>query len=179
MERTKTLVQKYKITMLFFFSIWLALTIVAPFTIPSGTANNLSGNTVQIKNWNSIDKMNPFAASIYLLGGMFCTEISDHSYYLNGNQMPFCARCTGIFIGLVVGMLIAVILNPKVKIFLIGLAMVPILIDGGLQLITTYQSTNPLRVATGLLAGIAVSLYLSNVANIALAPIRAEKINLN
>lgn len=179
MDSTKTLIQRYKITMLFFFSIWLAVIILAPFTIPPGTANNLSGNTMQIKNWNSIDKMNPFAASIYLFGGMFCTEISDHSYYLNGNQMPFCARCTGIFIGLIVGMLIAVIFNPKVSIFLIGLAIVPILIDGGLQLITTYQSTNPLRIATGLLAGVAVSLYLSNVANIALAPRRAEKMNLN
>ncbi|HTY47947.1 MAG TPA: DUF2085 domain-containing protein [Methanomassiliicoccales archaeon] len=118
--------------------------------------------------------MNPFAASIYFLGDSFCTEISDHSYYLNGNQMPFCARCTGIFVGLVIGMLIAVVFDPKVRLFILGLAVLPILIDGGLQLVTTYQSTNPLRMATGLLAGIAASLYLSRMASIALRPRRSE-----
>lgn len=170
MESTKTLAQRYRITMLFFFSVWLALTILAPFTIPNHTVDDLSGKVSQVDNSKVIGKMNPFAASIYFLGDMFCTEISGHSYYLNGNQMPFCARCTSIFIGLVVGMLIAIVFDPKVNIFLIVLAFIPILIDGGLQLLTSYQSTNPLRVITGLLAGVAVSLYLSYVANIALTP---------
>lgn len=133
--------------------IWLELIIIAPFTLPYNTVDNLSGKVNQIDNWKEIDKMNPFSASIYLLGDTLCTEISDHSFYLNGNQMPFCARCTNIFAGLVLGLLIAVIFDPKVNRLLIGLALLPIAIDGGLQLITSYQSTNLLRVATGLLAG--------------------------
>ncbi len=169
--------QRCKITLLIIFSIWLAVVIIAPYTITSNSVNNLSGKVSQIDNWKAIEKMNPFAGAIYFLGDMFCTEISDHSFYLNGNQMPFCARCTSIFAGLVMGLLIAVIFDPKVNLLLIGLALLPIAIDGGLQLVTSYQSTNPLRVATGLLAGVAISLYFSNIANIMLAPKSVEKTN--
>ncbi len=170
MASTKTPAQRCKITLLILSSIWLALVITAPFTIPYHSVDNLSGKVSQIDNWKEIDKMNPFAASIYLLGDTLCTEISDHSFYLNGNQMPFCARCTSIFAGLVLGLLIAVIFDPKVNRLLIGLALLPIAFDGGLQLMTSYQSTNLLRVATGLLAGVAISLYFSCIANVALAP---------
>jgi uncharacterized membrane protein len=34
-------------------------------------------------------------------------------------------------------------------------------IDGGLQLVTEYESTNPLRLATGFIAGAAASLLLA------------------
>ncbi len=179
MASTKTPAQRCKITLLILSSIWLALIVIAPFTIPYHTVDNLSGKVSQIDNWKEIEKMNPVAASIYLLGDTLCTEISDHSFYLNGNQMPFCARCTSIFAGLVLGLLIAVMFDPKVNRLLIGLALLPIAIDGGFQAMTSYQSTNLLRVATGLLAGVAISLYFSYIANVALAPGRAEKMKLN
>jgi uncharacterized membrane protein len=88
--------------------------------------------------------------------------------------MPFCARCTAIFVGLVVGMLVALWLNPKVSLLMLALLALPVVIDGGLQLVSSYQSTNLLRVVTGLLAGIAVSLYLSRLVNAMLAP-KAEQ----
>jgi uncharacterized membrane protein len=154
--------RKFDISLLFIFSIWLAFVLLAPFAVPYHSVDGLSGKGGQVDNWKTIDKMSPIVAPAYILGDMFCIELSDHSYYLNGNQMPFCARCTGIFAGLVIGMLLAVRSNLKVNNLLIGLGILPLLIDGGLQLVTSYQSTNPLRVATGLLAGAAVSLYLSH-----------------
>jgi len=162
--------KKYKLTLLIFFSLWLAFTLIAPFTVPGNSVNDLSGKASQIDNERTWGKMNPFAASMYFLGDAFCTEITDHSYFLNGNQMPFCARCTGIFIGLVVGMVVAIVLDPKIRLWLLALGLLPILVDGGLQLVTSYQSVNPLRVATGLLAGMVVSLYLSRMANTLLEP---------
>jgi len=40
--------------------------------------------------------------------------------------------------------------------------LVPIGVDGGLQLVTEYESNNLLRVATGLLAGMVLALLLAH-----------------
>lgn len=167
-------IRRCKFTLLVLFSAWLACIVIAPLTVPSNRVSDLSGGSMRIDNARVWGNMNPFAASVYFLGDSLCTEISDHSFYLNGNQMPFCARCTAIFAGLVVGMLVALWLNPKVSLLWLALLALPAVIDGGLQLVSSYQSTNLLRVVTGLLAGIAVSLYLSKLVNAMLAP-KAEQ----
>src|SRR5271157_555158 len=93
-------VKRYKFTLLVLFSAWLACIVVAPLTVPANSVGDLSGGSMRIDNAKVWGNMNPFAATVYFLGDSFCTEISDHSFYLNGNQMPFCARCTAIFAGL-------------------------------------------------------------------------------
>jgi uncharacterized membrane protein len=157
-------IKRYKITLLAIFSIWLASSLIAPFTIPSHSVDDLSGKASQIDNAKVWSKMNPFAETVYFLGDVFCAEIMDHSFFLNGNQMPFCARCTAINVGLIIGILIALYFNPKFNLVLLGLGLLPMVIDGGMENVSTYQSTNLLRVITGLLAGIVVSLYLAHFA---------------
>ncbi len=162
--------KKYKVTLLVLFAIWLSCNLIAPFTIPAHSVNDLTGKATQIDNEKVWGRMNPFAESIYFLGDAFCLEIASHSYYLNGNQMPFCARCTAIFFGLVIGMIVAIFLNPRINLLILVMGLLPMMIDGGLQIVSSYQSTNPLRLATGLLAGIATSLFLSRMANAVLGP---------
>ncbi len=168
---------KYKMTLLVFFSIWLAAVIIAPMTIPANSVTGLSGKDGVLDNQAQWSKMNPFAEAVYFVGDFFCTEVTSHSLFINGNQMPFCIRCTGIFIGLVVGMIIALMLKPRFRWWVIILGALPILIDGGLQLTTSYVSNNPLRLATGLLAGIVTSLFLSHFADVMLEPKKSSKNN--
>ncbi len=153
--------RRYKLLLLTIFSVWLACTIIAPFTIPANSVNDLTGKATQIDNEKVWDKMNPFAGPVYFLGDLFCAEITDHSFFLNGNQMPFCARCTAIFVGLVVGALIGLYFGPRFNMMMLAIGLLPIVMDGGLQLVSSYQSTNLVRVMTGLVAGTAISLYLS------------------
>ena len=160
----KSPIKKYKITMIAIFSIWLASSLIAPFTIPANSVNNLSGKASQIDNEKVWDKMNPFAATVYFLGDIFCAEVSSHSFFLNGNQLPYCARCMAISVGLLAGMLIALYFSPKFNLIFLGLGLLPMVIDGGMEIVSSYQSTNVLRVITGLLAGIVVSLYLAHSA---------------
>ena len=99
--------------------------------------------------------MNPFSAAIYLIGDGNCHQLSERSLYLNGNQMPFCARDVGIFLGLAIGMLIVLLALPAVLLDRASILLaLPILIDGGVQYVGGgYESTNALRLLTGMLGG--------------------------
>jgi uncharacterized membrane protein len=163
-------VKKYKITMITIFSIWLATSLIAPFTIPANSVNDLSGGASHLDNAKVWGKMNPFAATVYFLGDVFCAEISSHSFFLNGNQLPYCARCTAIIVGLLTGMLIALYFSPKFNLLFLGLGLLPMVIDGGMEVVSSYQSTNLIRVMTGLLAGLFVSLYLAHFAEEMMKP---------
>ena len=76
--------------------------------------------------------------------------------------MPICARCTAIYGGLLAGILLFMIL-PRLsghlarKILLF--AAIPMFIDGLTQLAMLRESTNLLRIETGLLAGAAFALW--------------------
>jgi len=84
--------------------------------------------------------------------------------------MGVCARCTGIYIG----MLILTILYPLAKrlndnstpskYYLIA-SMIPMALDGGTQLLGMRESFNELRFITGFIFGGALIFYLIPVFN--------------
>ncbi len=152
---------KLEIAILVFLVLWFALTIIAPFTLPADSVKDLSGAVGRIDNEDTTSRMNPLAKAIYTIGDAYCHQISGRSYYLNGNQMPFCARDEGIFLGLVIGMTLAIITRYEIKVIYFILGIVPIGVDGIAQLLADYESTNPIRLITGLLAGVVVALLVS------------------
>jgi uncharacterized membrane protein len=162
--------------MLIFFTVWLAAVIAAPFFLPSGSVTDLSGVSGTVDNSEVIDKMNPFSAAIYLIGDANCHQLDERSLFLNRNQMPFCARDVGIFIGLVVGMAIVLFLSPKFYWLALIIMVLPILADGGIQLTGIWESNNILRLITGGLGGGAVAYFLGHVADhyLAAAPTRVS-----
>jgi uncharacterized membrane protein len=157
-------------TILIAFSIWLALVFIAPFTLPAGSVTDLSGSVGTIDNWGSIEKMNPLAGAVYLLGDSQCHQLVERSFFLNGNQMPFCTRDLGIFIGLVIGIGLAFSGRLRIGLKLSLLLLIPMALDGGAQLISSYQSSNAIRMATGLVAGIGLAYLLDWFAGRVLEP---------
>ena len=136
--------------------LWVILQFLAPFMFPSNTIQNLSGlpgvedNTVLTRNmsfpWNIV----------YSIGDRLCHQRSDRSFFLNENQMPFCARCTGIWLGLTIGlgMSIRYIFRLSERlILLIFIGILPLAVDGTIQLFGLWESNNILRISTGVLAG--------------------------
>ena len=107
--------------------------------------------------------MNPLAAVVYALGDINCHQMTSNSFYLNGNEMPFCVRDMGIFIGLALGSLIVLFFSPKFSWLALIVLIAPIIIDGGAQLVSDYVSFNQLRLATGILAGLGVTYYLGHL----------------
>ena len=67
--------------------------------------------------------------------------------------MSYCSRCFAIFFGLAIGAAITTFIVFELKWWLILLGIIPIGLDGGLQLITTYESNNVFRLFTGGLFG--------------------------
>ena len=75
----------------------------------------------------------------------------DRSFYWHGRQFPVCARCTGELLGLVLGIIGGIVfgLHPILAL----LMLVPMVLDGFIQLLTRYESKNVRRLWTGLLFG--------------------------
>ena len=138
---------------LFLLWFWMLLLLLSPYLIPEGYTGDLSGSVGIYDNKETIENMNPVAKIAYYLGDVNCHQICDRSYSYHNNQMPFCARDLGIFIGLALGFTLARGRKIRLTLPFILLALLPIGLDGTIQLLTSYESTNTKRILTGLIAG--------------------------
>lgn len=139
-----------------FFLVFFLLQVLAPLFLPAGSITDLSGMTAVSDNEEKIRKMPQPWNFIYGIGDRMCHQKSDRSFFINNNQMPFCARCTAIWLGLVIGIFIMFFLDFELneKTFLIiVLGIIPLAIDGAGQLIGLWESTNVIRFLTGFLTG--------------------------
>lgn len=84
-----------------------------------------------------------------IIFGCHCRD--DRSFHYHGKKFPICARCTGELLGILVSMVCSFFWLPSVSTAV--LLMLPMIIDGFLQLKTSYESTNLRRVVTGFLFG--------------------------
>ncbi len=89
---------------------------------------------------------------------------------ITGYKLPVCARDIAIYLGmLIAGLALPLLQKPESKEipnkWLFLLALVPMALDGGTQLIGLRESTNLIRMITGGIAGIAVPFYLIPVLN--------------
>lgn len=83
-----------------------------------------------------------------------CHNLPERSFFYKGRQFPICARCTGILIGYILG-IIYFISFKSIGLIIEFSLVIPLLIDGGGQYLGWFKSTNTRRLITGILAGIA------------------------
>ncbi|HYI07811.1 MAG TPA: DUF2085 domain-containing protein [Thermoanaerobaculia bacterium] len=98
-----------------------------------------------------------------LLFRVLCHGRVERSLELFGVPMPICARCTGIYLGLLAGLAafrLLPLLQERVMRMVAFAAVIPLAVDGLTQLAGLRESTNPLRMATGLAAGLAFGLWI-------------------
>lgn len=97
------------------------------------------------------------------LSFMPCHRMQERSMILWGKQFPLCYRCMGILLGIIIGIPFASVLVQflsVVHLLLGGILISTLLIDGFTQKWGWRQSTNPLRLLTGLLCGLGLSLVI-------------------
>lgn len=88
-----------------------------------------------------------------------CHCKSERSFHYKNKQFPLCARCTGELIGILGGIVVNIFV--KANLLTIIILMLPMLIDGFLQLKTSYTSNNFKRLLTGILFGYSlISLFI-------------------
>ena len=174
-----------KIIILLFFIplfIWLMLQFISPIAIPKGTITDLSGATGILENKKIFDKLGFPWANIYQCGDALCHQKADRSFFINENQMPFCARCTAIWLGLTIGLgfmlFYKIVLNEKFLI-LILIGILPIGIDGIGQLFQLWESNNIIRLITGVLIGIICGIAIGIIIDELRDIIKSKKLKYN
>lgn len=81
-----------------------------------------------------------------------CHQMPERSFFYKGYQFPICARCTGILLGEILGLITGIIVH-KYTLWLL-LLMLPLVLDGCVQLLfDKYESNNTRRLFTGLCFG--------------------------
>lgn len=113
------------------------------------------------------------------LDGGICAQAPSHSFFPAGQQLPLCARNTGIYLGFSLGFFTLLgsgrLLSsrlPRLPVAISLLACVALMgIDGVNSLLNDlgaphlYHPQNPLRLITGLGAGVAMVAFIMPVAN--------------
>lgn len=110
----------------------------------------------------NLDKRTKIWLILMKLGALTCHQMYERSFNYNGYQFPVCARCTGIFLGNIIGVVLY-IMNFKISIIASLVLILIMAFDGFLQLFKLKASTNRRRLVTGVLAGVG---YISLTANI-------------
>lgn len=87
-----------------------------------------------------------------------CHGIEDRCFAIAGVAMPLCARCTGIYAGMIGGALAALVVRRFAGGVAFALAL-PMIVDGVTQALLLRESTNALRFATGLTAAAAFTVW--------------------
>ena len=103
---------------------------------------------------------------MYQFYSHICHQFDSRSLHVCGHKFAVCARCTAIYAGFFVGVVLfpfaAASLRKKSFAWLF-LAAVPMMIDVGLDLIHIHASTMMTRLATGGVFGVGAALFLAPV----------------
>jgi uncharacterized membrane protein len=145
---------------------WLLIILVTPAAQePDSIHFSDEGYVSRDEYFSDIEGIeNPFTRAVYHSGDRMCHLKESRSLFINSNQMPYCARDFGIFFGFALGAAIATFFRVDLRWWILVLGLAPIGLDGGIQLLTSYESTNILRILTGTLAGVVTMLALGLVA---------------
>jgi len=110
-----------------------------------------------------------------VVGYGICHRLPERSFFLNGRQLPLCARCTGTFIGAIVGLVAVLLLGrhrasrlPSVSSLLFLVFFIGFWAFDGLNSYMTffpgapnlYEPQNWLRLTTGMLNGVALIIIV-------------------
>lgn len=145
---------------------WAFLMFFAPLSQPPDTIDLGDEGIVHPKpdleeKYQHID--NYLIRRVYESGDRNCHQHGSRSIYILGNEMPYCSRCVAIFVGMAVGAFIAMVHYVRVDWKWVVAGLIPMGIDGSIQLVTSYESNNILRILTGFPAGLITTLALGGV----------------
>lgn len=131
------------------FSFFIAFCVFLIVFAPIARANDLT-----------------FAANpIYKFCSFICHQIPARSFFIEQQPLAVCARCFGIYCGLLGGFLLYPFLRslenidsfPRVWLFA---AMIPMAVDWSLDFFDIWKNTHWSRLATGLILGAACAFYI-------------------
>ena len=186
MKWSRALLVLFIINLIWVASLFIAPLTIAPgsFAFTTGGAN-----TVDHWSLYQTAAFNWYAKVIYTVGDAQCHQLWYRSLWLNGNQLPIDARMTSMYLFGIFGLFWSMVTPPasgasqgitnafparirkwaerigveKFAVLVVFLGILPIAVDGFTQLFsaaTHYESTNVVRILTGVPGGLVVGLLL-------------------
>lgn len=124
------------------------------------------------------------AFTIYQAFSHLCHQLPDRSYYLAGFPFAVCARCTGIYFGFALAVIVYPLLRslrrtdtpPRKWLFV---AAMPLVVDFALTFFGLWENTHTSRLFTGAVLGaVAVFYVLPGLMDLAINRLGAKSRNV-
>ncbi|MFE8702809.1 DUF2085 domain-containing protein [Cytobacillus sp. FJAT-54145] len=104
----------------------------------------------------------------FFIGKAICHQLPERSIIIDGHSLPFCARCTGIYIGICSTLIYFTLTKkfrattiPSIKLSLMLLLLLfPLIVDGLGSYLTIFPSNNVTRITTGFIFGPSLPFFL-------------------
>jgi uncharacterized membrane protein len=105
------------------------------------------------------------AATLYRGFAVLCHQLPERSYFIAEHKLAVCARCTGLYAGFALTLLLYPLIRPLRTIVWpprewLLLAALPMAIDFSLTFIGLWENTHTSRLLTGMLLGGACVFYV-------------------
>jgi uncharacterized membrane protein len=105
------------------------------------------------------------ALTIYRSFSSICHQLPERSFFIAGRPFAVCARCTGIYGGFALLLVLYPLIRPLRSTYLpppkwLFLAAVPLTIDFGLTFLRIWENTHMTRFLTGMLLGGVTVFYV-------------------
>lgn len=142
-------------------SLLVALVVVAPVAAASGQTQ--------------------LAQGIYGAFAMLCHQLPDRSYFIDGHKFAVCTRCTGLYAGFAITLLLYPLIGslrrtttpPRSWLLL---AAIPLVIDFSVTFFGFWENTHTSRLLTGaLLGGAAVFYVMPGIIELSLRRLRTAQ----
>lgn len=130
---------------LFLLFVWISFILLAPFAENHGLTS--------------------LSAPIYKFFSYICHQMAERSFSIGNAPFAVCARCFGVYFGLLLGVLIYPFFNrieetePPRRIWLF-LSLIPMGIDWALGVFGIWENTHWSRLATGVVLGVVCALFI-------------------
>ena len=122
-----------------------------------------------------------WAEVIYRAFGVLCHQRPDRSYFIDGHKLAVCSRCTGLYAGFAVTLLLYPLIrslrnNVTPRRTFLFLAAIPLGIDFSLTFLGILENTHTSRLLTGALLGsVAVFYVMPGIIDLSLRSWRASE----
>lgn len=114
-------------------------------------------------------------AIIFAIGGAICHQKPDRSFFIDGHQLPVCARCTGLYVSAAIGLLCwlgfkiarrwrPILLPPRTVLTVLAIAAVPTILSVASNLLGLGDGTNATRAMLAIPLGATAGAVVASVA---------------
>src|SRR5687768_8245933 len=121
------------------------------------------------------------ANSIYGGFAVVCHQLPERSYFIFGHKLAVCSRCTGLYAGFALTLLLYPLLRPLGSVdwpppVWLVLSALPMTIDFGLTFLGIWENIHSSRLLTGLLLGsVSVFYVLPGIAELSSRKTREKR----